>query len=332
MTDVKPESAGPLAAHIKSYLAHKRGLGNHFVSGEKTLRLLERYFLDHPLDDVSSISPPILDAFLASRPRRTSRSYNQLLGHVDCFFKWLVLHEVLASSPVRAVRRRKGAMRRPFLFDRDQGRRLIDATAGLLDTSRDEGRSRIYRMLFVLLYGLGLRVGETCLLRVQDVDLDRQVLFIHKAKLGKERWVPFGPKIANELRMFIQWRAAGSIKLQSESPLFTFDRNGCRSLRPGSVSRTFHDDLVPQLALTVPADTRPPHLHCLRHSFAVSTLLHLYQGGADPNSHLLHLATFLGHVSPSSTSVYLTITDELLNAANQRFARFAAPILKEIKL
>ena len=27
MTDVMPESAGPLAAHVKNYLAHKRGLG-----------------------------------------------------------------------------------------------------------------------------------------------------------------------------------------------------------------------------------------------------------------------------------------------------------------
>jgi hypothetical protein len=42
MTDVNPESAGPLAAHIKNYLAHKRALGNHFATEEKTLRLLER--------------------------------------------------------------------------------------------------------------------------------------------------------------------------------------------------------------------------------------------------------------------------------------------------
>ena len=37
----------------------------------------------------------------------------------------------------------------------------------------------------------------------------------------------------------------------------------------------------------------------------------------------------MGHVDPVSTSVYLTITAELLSEANRRFEAFAAPILGE---
>jgi hypothetical protein len=37
----------------------------------------------------------------------------------------------------------------------------------------------------------------------------------------------------------------------------------------------------------------------------------------------MHLSTFLGHVDPTSTSVYLTITEELLNLAAQRFQELA---------
>ena len=36
-------------------------------------------------------------------------------------------------------------------------------------------------------------------------------------------------------------------------------------------------------------------------------------------------STFLGHVNPTSTAVYLTITADLLQEANQRFERWAAP-------
>ena len=49
-----------------------------------------------------------------------------------------------------------------------------------------------------------------------------------------------------------------------------------------------------------------------------------------PGRHLIltagwmHLSTFLGHVDPTSTSVYLTITEELLNLAAQRF-QWASP-------
>ena len=37
----------------------------------------------------------------------------------------------------------------------------------------------------------------------------------------------------------------------------------------------------------------------------------------------------LGHVNPNSTAVYLTITPELLQEANQRFERFATSTLQE---
>jgi hypothetical protein len=38
----------------------------------------------------------------------------------------------------------------------------------------------------------------------------------------------------------------------------------------------------------------------------------------------------MGHVDPSSTAVYLTITADLLQEASDRFERYAAPSLKEV--
>lgn len=63
---------------------------------------------------------------------------------------------------------------------------------------------------------------------------------------------------------------------------------------------------------------------------AQETLLRWYRDGVDPASRLFHLSTFLGHVNPSSTAVYLTITSELLIAANRRFEGFAASVLDEV--
>ena len=62
-----------------------------------------------------------------------------------------------------------------------------------------------------------------------------------------------------------------------------------------------------------------PRVHDLRHSFAVATLLRWYREGIDPNCRLMSLSTFLGHVDPDSTAVYLTITEDLLHEAAQRF-------------
>jgi integrase len=49
-------------------------------------------------------------------------------------------------------------------------------------------------MIFALLYGLGLRVGEVTRLKLSDVDLVRSTLFIRDTKFGKSRIVPFGPE------------------------------------------------------------------------------------------------------------------------------------------
>ena len=58
-------------------------------------------------------------------------------------------------------------------------------------------------------------------------------------------------------------------------------------------------------------------------------MLRWYRAGVDLSGRLFHLATFLGHVSPSSTAVYITITAELLHEANGRFEAFAASGLRQ---
>ena len=86
---------------------------------------------------------------------------------------------------------------------------------------------------------------------------------------------------------------------------------------------------MPRLPIATPPGCSPPRLHDLRHSFAVGTLIRWYRSGADPQAHLLALATFLGHVDVNSTAVYLTMTATLLHEANRRFEAYAAPTLSE---
>ena len=111
-----------------------------------------------------------------------------------------------------------------------------------------------------------------------------------------------------------------------EDPLFSFD--GRRCVHPGSASQTFHR-LVAELDFPVPDGVAPPCLHSLRHSFAVGCLLRWYREGVNPSTRLYQLSTFMGHVDPASTAIYLTITPQLLAEANQRFEAFAEPVCSE---
>jgi integrase len=99
-------------------------------------------------------------------------------------------------------------------------------------------------------------------------------------------------------------------------------------VHPRSVSLTFHQ-LVLALGFTAPPGVSPPVLHSLRHSFAAGCLLRFYRQGLDPAARLARLSTFMGHVDPVSTQVYLTITPALMEEANRRYEAFAEPVWSE---
>ena len=187
-------------------------------------------------------------------------------------------------------------------------------------------RGATYRVIFTLLYGLGLRVGEVARLCVGDVDLTRDLLVIRQTKFYKSRLVPFGPRMHLVLSDHLARRARPSETIPPSTAVFSL--RGGRPVSAGTISQTFHH-LVPQLGLSIPDGTVGPRVHDLRHAFAMGTLLRWYRSGLDPSTHLLQLSTFLGHVSPVSTAVYLTITPELLGEANARFEQWAHAVVQE---
>lgn len=311
-----------LADAVAGFLAHKRAIGRKYHSEESELRLLVRFTHERGVSRIDHLTAGLLEEFLASRPRTRARSFNHLLGVVSCLFDWAVTHELIAVSPLRTRRRRVTSTRMPFLFTVTDARALLAAAADLPDNSRALQRGPTYRTIFALCYGLGLRAGEACGLRLGDVDADRQLLVVTGGKFGKSRLVPHGPRIGQLVAEQVQRRRAANAGADPNAPLFSFDARRC--VHPGSASQTFHH-LLPTLRLSVPDGVAPARLHDLRHSFAVSCLLRWYRQGLDPANRLFHLSTFMGHVDPTSTAVYLTITTELLDQANTRFEAFAAP-------
>lgn len=311
----------PLAGSITRFLAVKRAMGCRFDNEDRMLRLLDRYLIERAVSSVDDITAECLEQFLASRPRTEPRGYNALLGTVRRLFDWLVDQQELSVSPLLTRPRRETARRLPFLYDQATIRQLLEFTASLPDYPRCRQRGPTYTAIFALLAGLGLRVGEVSRLRCGDVDLQRDVLLVRNSKFGKSRLVPIGPRLAARLRTYCALREQRLGLAVPDAPFFTW--NGRSAVHTNSIRNIFRDEFLHCFKLPVPAGTRHPCVHGLRHTFAVGTLLRWYREGVDPTARLNHLSTFLGHLNPHSTAVYLTITNELLEVANQRFETFA---------
>ncbi len=316
-----------IGLYIEQFLAHKRALGRRYDVESKTLALLDAYLLDKRVGSLSEVTPDLVDAFLRSRPRARPRSYNHLRCTIGRLFSYLVDHDQITVSPLRSAPRSARYERTPFIFDVVAARRLLALAKTLPSNGGTLDRGPTYHAIFAILYGLGLRVGEVCRLRLQDVDLQRRLLEIHETKFYKSRLVPFGPKLEAILTDHIcQRRGELAVEHQDDAPLFCL--RGARPINPCTISQTFHS-LVPRLDLKIAPGVTPPRLHDLRHAFAVGVLTRWYRLGLDPQAHLLALSTYMGHVDVSSTAVYLTMTPELLELANHRFEAFAAATLQE---
>ncbi len=317
----------PLTDTIMRYLKIKRAFGCRFNTEERSLRLFDRFLAAQGITRIDQITSERVDRFLASRPRLEPRSFNQLLGCVRRLFDWVVEQGEINVSPVDTPARRETGRRLPFLFEPQTLRELIRLAERLPDASRCPHRGPTQATIFAVLATLGLRIGEVSRLTCGDVDLERETLLIRNSKFGKRRVLPCDPRLAARLRTYRALRDQYFGPASPDAPLFSWQ--GREAVHPNSIRRTFRDHLLPRLALTIPPGTSQPCVHGLRHSLAVRSLLRWYREGLDPAARLNHLSTFLGHVNPQSTAVYLTITSELLEAANARFEAYAAPPCKE---
>jgi site-specific recombinase XerD len=303
-----------LANFFDQFVQYKRALYRKYCADAEVLRLFDRYLDNCHIADWQAIDSALIDDFLKSRHRVRPGSYNHLLGVLRRLFAFAIMQQWIEQNPVAARPRHNTGGRIPYLFDLSAAKRLLAAARSLPERSRARYRGLVYETVFALLYGLGLRVGEVARLKLADADLTHDMLFIRETKFNKSRIVPMGPQLAQRVKRYVEIRYGSTAA--PELPLFSFTKRGC--IDEGTISITFHA-LVPKLELHIPPGVSPPRLHDLRHSFAVATLLRWYREGIDPNCRLMHLATFLGHVDPNSTAVYLTITEDLLHQAAQRF-------------
>lgn len=266
-----------LGPEIAAFLTYKRSLRRRYDTEEHALALFDGYLVQQRITSLAAVTPTLVDAFLRSRPRTRPRSYNHLRCTVGRLFAYLVARDILAESPLKSPPRRARYMSTPFIFDVPATKRLLALAKALPSNGSTRDRGHTYYLLFALLYGLGLRVGEACRLRVQDVDRERQLLVIRETKFYKDRLVPFGPKLGALLTAHLQQREGvlGG-RLSEDTPLFCL--RGGRPIHPGTVSQTFHA-LWSRLQLSIPPGISPPRLHDLRHAFAVGTLTRWYRLG-----------------------------------------------------
>ena len=146
-----------------------------------------------------------------------------------------------------------------------------------------------YKAVLMTMYGAGLRIGEACRLRVEDIDSQRMLVRIRDGKGGHQRYAMLSQRLLLVLRAY--WK-----RERPPKPYLFSGRYPHRPLAPDSVRKVLAQ-AVKKCGITKPAT---PHL--LRHSFAT----HLLDAGTDIRT----IQVLLGHRSISSTQIYTQVSPQ----------------------
>lgn len=297
---------------LDDYLKIRRGLGFLLRDHERVLRDyvddLDRAGLDHITTEhvLTWATKPV-----GVQPYRWKARLS-MAGGFASYVK--ALDPLTEVTPTDALGYRSSRPT-PFLFSQDEIARLL-ATAGELTPP---WRALTHRTLFGLLAVAGLRVGEAIRLDRVDVEFGTGLLTVRDTKFKKSRRLPLHPSTVQALSRYAEQRDDRFPRPPTDS--FFVSVRGARLLDT-KVHTTFKE--VVQLAAILPrSEACRPHLHGLRHTFAVSTLLSWYRSDDDNDvgAKLPLLSAYMGHVNPISTYWYLEAAPELLALASRRLER-----------
>jgi integrase/recombinase XerD len=318
-----------LAEPIRDYLDYLDHLGFRVVGPAYALGRIDRFLIDHHVESFDQHDPRwvmtrLVDQHQGRFKGQTLPAWRQAFQGL-C--RYLVRRGWMKENPLADFPLLRPQPYRPYVFSAEELRRFFDYLQQRLHRAahaRALYRAHCHYALYHLLYACGLRVSEAVHLAVADYSAAQRTLYIRPSKFHKDRLIPIGSKAAANLERLLRLRSELG-RPATGSALFLKLPQG-EAYHRDWISRYFRE-VLQHLGIYRHETCQQgccygtPHLHDLRRAFAVHRLLRWYREAANVDAKLPLLATYMGHGYFGHTKTYLTLTQELLNEAGQRFAR-----------
>lgn len=280
---------------IESFLVYLRLERNYsektVVSYGIDLREFEGYFKEADAElDFTTVDADVVRNWVMHLmdEGRAATSVNRKLSSLRSFYRFLLRKKAITVNPMAKVVGPKKKKPLPsFVREKDMDR-LLD---GLTFEEGFEGCRD--RMVLEMFYATGMRLSELIGLDDADVDFSARLIKV-TGKRNKQRLIPFGNELEEDLRIYIKVRDEA---LPNGSDAFFVRKDGKR-MYPMQVYRLVKRNLSKVVTLK----KRSPHV--LRHTFATAML--------NDCAELRAVKELLGHESLTTTEVYTHTTFEEL--------------------
>ena len=269
--------------------------------------------------DIQSISLARINSFLYGDAQTVTSSWFAKHSALFGFYQYALARNYVTKVPLPSILPKRPPSFVPYIYSQSELKLLFDTSL-----TYQKNKSCIHactvQTALILTYALGLRIHETLSVTLQDIDMENAVITIEQSKFYKSRLVPFSIQIKDAIAKYLEWRIDQRQPQLPESPLFI-----------GKNAQEFNINTMQYIFQRIRAKAKvkrddtsryQPRIHDLRHSFAVHRLTSWYREKKDVQQLLPILSTYLGHKNLADTTVYLTMTDDLLQEANIRFEEY----------
>lgn len=282
---------------IKRFLAYidqiNSGSINTSQAYERDLTAFIDFLTQEGIDKFEDVDRIIVMNYVSSlRDSATilkNASIARKLSSLRSFYKYLNEYIGVQGNPFLYIKSPKQGRRIPeFLF--------YDEMDFFLESINGEDEVSIRnRAMFELMYACGLRVSELCSIKLQDLDMNDQILKV-QGKGNKQRIIPFYDGVKANIIKYIE-TVRNNWVTQAEYQILFVNQKG-KPLTTRGV----------QFILDALAKSTGMHMHIHPHMFRHSFATHLLDNGAD----LRIVQELLGHSSLSTTQIYVHVSQDRL--------------------
>lgn len=276
------------------------------ISGYKyTLEQFHRFCVERDILDTDGITPAVVKSFLLycrTEQKNNPTSINHKLRNLRTSFNYLQEIELYTSktNPARRIDYVKADVQIQ-VFSEAEIRQMLNYYRRIQSREKQFYAYRDYAIIITLL-GTGMRLGEMCNLRWQDIDFANNMVIV-QGKMRDRRSIPMAVKLRSEL-------------LEYQAYVRSVFAEPCQNVFTNADNKRLTEEAVKNIfkrlkeVMAFKSGTRLS-AHTFRHTFAVNQIL----AGAS----VFVVQRLLGHSTLDMTMRYVRIFGQRLQEQNEKF-------------